>query len=49
MDIKFGALLRNQTWHLVPPKQGQMLLTANGCIRSKGSLTTALTDIRHGW
>jgi hypothetical protein len=22
MDIKFGALLRNQTWHLVPPKAG---------------------------
>lgn len=23
MDVEFGALLRNETWHLVPPEKGK--------------------------
>jgi hypothetical protein len=33
MDSECSALMKNKTWHLVPPQQGEILLTASGFIR----------------
>jgi hypothetical protein len=27
MDVEFGALQKNKTWHMVPPQCGKTLLT----------------------
>jgi hypothetical protein len=33
MDIEFGALLRNDTWRLVPPRVGTNIIDCKWCIR----------------
>jgi hypothetical protein len=49
MDLEFQALQNNNTWHLVTPVDGKMLLTVNGFTRSKEKQMDLLTDTRLDW
>jgi hypothetical protein len=35
MDIEFGALLKNDTWHLVPPKAGENIINCKWVYKIK--------------
>jgi hypothetical protein len=50
MNNEIDALMKNKTWHLVPPRSGRngMLLTANGYLRSREKLMAVLIDIKLG-
>jgi hypothetical protein len=35
IDVKFDALMKNKTWHLVPPKKGNNVIDCNWVYKIK--------------
>lgn len=46
MDDEYSALLKNKTWHLVPPKAGVNIIDSKWFIESKESLMVQLIDTK---
>lgn len=48
MEQGFQALLKNDTWQLVPPVSGSTSLILNGCLKSRDMLMAPLNATKHG-
>jgi histone deacetylase 1/2 len=49
MEDEYAALLKNDTWHLVPYKPGMNLIDCSGSLRLKGKQMGQSIDIRVDW
>jgi hypothetical protein len=48
MDIEFGALLKNDTWHLVPPKAGANIINCKWVYKIKQK-SNGSVDMYKAW
>jgi hypothetical protein len=48
MDIEFGALLKNDTWHLVPPKAGANIINCKWVYKIKQK-SNGSVDMYKSW
>jgi hypothetical protein len=48
MDIEFGALLKNDTWHLVPPKAGENIINCKWVYKIKQK-SNGSVDMYKAW
>jgi hypothetical protein len=46
MNIAFQVLEDNNTWHIVPPKEGNNIIDYNGCTKLKGKHMSLLIDTK---
>jgi hypothetical protein len=46
MDVEYDALMKNKTWHLVPPSYGHNIIDCRRVYKVKGKLMVLLTNTR---
>jgi histone deacetylase 1/2 len=49
MDNEHSALLRNKTWHLVPPPKGKNIIDCKWVYKIKRKADDTMIDTKHAW
>jgi hypothetical protein len=49
MDLEYDALVKNKTWHIVPPMKGRTIVGCKWVYTIKGSKMVAWIDTKRDW